>query len=101
VARQAGLATDFEQRPTSRLDFKPFLPTTIGLTSNKGARVDLPETSQIQHIDFDLLEAIAPIRLQTEHMSIDYGAVEFPKRKLQLWLPETVSFYIDVGGHDS
>jgi len=62
--------------------------------------VDSPETSQIQHIDFDLLEAIAPIRLQTEHMSIDYGAVEFPKRKLQLWLPETVSFYIDVEATD-
>jgi hypothetical protein len=32
-------------------------------------------------------------------MSIDYRAVAFPKRKLQLWLPESVSFYMDVGGH--
>jgi hypothetical protein len=32
-------------------------------------------------------------------MSIDYRAVQFPKRNLKLWLPEGVSFYIDVGGH--
>ncbi len=57
------------------------------------------KTSQIEHIDFDLLDAIAAIRLQTEHMSVDYNAVEFPKRKIQLWLPQSVSFYIDVDGH--
>ena len=57
------------------------------------------QTSQIEHIDFDLVDAISPIRLQTEHMSLDYNAVEFPKRKLQLWLPESASFYIDIGGH--
>jgi hypothetical protein len=32
-------------------------------------------------------------------MSVDYNAVEFPKRKLQLWLPQSVSFYIDIDGH--
>ena len=57
------------------------------------------QSSQIEHIDFDLLDTISPIRLQTEHMSLDYNAVDFPKRKLQLWLPQSVSFYIDVGGH--
>ena len=57
------------------------------------------ETSQIEHIDFDLLEAISQIRLQTEHMSLDYHAVDFPKRNLQLWLPQSVSFYIDINGH--
>jgi hypothetical protein len=57
------------------------------------------QTSQIVHIDFDLLDAISPIRLQTEHMSLDYNAVDFPKRNLQLWLPQSVSFYIDIGGH--
>jgi tetratricopeptide (TPR) repeat protein len=56
-------------------------------------------TSQIEHIDFDLLETISPIRLETEHMSLDYHAVDFPKRKLQLWLPQSVSFYIDIDGH--
>jgi tetratricopeptide (TPR) repeat protein len=64
----------------------------------KGRAWISPQSSQIEHIDFDLLEAIAPIRLQTEHMSLDYNAVDFPRRKMQLWLPQTVSFYIDIDG---
>jgi tetratricopeptide (TPR) repeat protein len=90
----------FEQRPDKPPRFQAVFANDHWFDVKLKGRVWIsPETSQIQHIDFDLLEAIAPIRLQTEHMSIDYGAVEFPKRKLQLWLPETVSFYIDVGGH--
>jgi tetratricopeptide (TPR) repeat protein len=57
------------------------------------------QSSQIEHIDFDLLDAISPIRLQTEHLSLDYSSVDFPKRKIQLWLPQSASFYIDVDGH--
>jgi tetratricopeptide (TPR) repeat protein len=90
----------FEQRPDKPARFQAVFANDHWFDVKLKGRVWIsPETSQIQHIDFDLLEAIAPIRLQTEHISIDYGAVEFPKRKLQLWLPETVSFYIDVGGH--
>jgi hypothetical protein len=65
----------------------------------KGRAWIAKETSQIEHIDFDLLETISRIRLETEHMSIDYRAVDFPKRNLQLWLPESASFYIDISGH--
>ena len=65
----------------------------------KGRAWISPESSQIEHVDFDLLEAIPQIRLQIEHLSLDYGAVDFPKRKIQLWLPQTVSFFIDIEGH--
>ena len=54
---------------------------------------------QIAHMDFDLLETIPKIHLATEHSDIDYGPVDFAKRKMQLWLPENVNFYIDIGGH--
>lgn len=54
---------------------------------------------QIAHMDFDLLETIPRIRLVTEHADIDYGPVDFAKRNMQLWLPESVDFYIDIGGH--
>ena len=54
---------------------------------------------QITHMDFDLLEAIPKIQLRTEHSEIDYGPVDFAKRNMQLWLPESVDFYIDIGGH--
>jgi tetratricopeptide (TPR) repeat protein len=65
----------------------------------KGRAWVAQQTSQIEHIDFDLLDIISPIRLQTEHLSLDYSAVDFPKRKIQLWLPQSASFYIDVDGH--
>jgi hypothetical protein len=42
---------------------------------------------------------LLPIRLLTEHMSDDYHAVDFAKRNTQLWLPESVNFYIDINGH--
>lgn len=54
---------------------------------------------QIAHMDFDLLETIPKIRLLTEHADIDYGPVDFAKRDMQLWLPESVDFYIDIEGH--
>jgi tetratricopeptide (TPR) repeat protein len=90
----------FEQRPDRPPRFQSIL------SDGKWYRVKLKgrawisaESSQIEHIDFDLLEAIPRIRLQIEHMSLDYGAVDFPKRKIQLWLPQRVSFYIDIDGH--
>jgi hypothetical protein len=65
----------------------------------KGRAWVSPETSQIEHIDLDLVDAISKARLQTEHMSIDYRAVDFPKGNLKLWLPQDVSLYLDIGGH--
>ncbi len=89
----------FEQRPDKAPRFQAvFSDGKWYDVKLKGRAWISPESSQIEHIDFDLLEAIAPIRLQTEHMSLDYNAVQFPGRKIQLWLPQTVNFYIDIDG---
>jgi tetratricopeptide (TPR) repeat protein len=90
----------FEQRPDKPPRFQAILDNGNWFDVKLKGRAWIgKETSQIEHIDFDLLETISRIRLQTEHMSIDYRAVEFPKRNLQLWLPESASFYIDISGH--
>jgi tetratricopeptide (TPR) repeat protein len=90
----------FEQRPDRQPRFQAVLSDGKWYDVKlKGRAWISPESSQIEHIDFDLLEAIPPIRLQTEHMSLDYSGVDFPNRKLQLWLPQSVNFYIDIGGH--
>jgi tetratricopeptide (TPR) repeat protein len=90
----------FEQRPDKQPRFQAvFADGNWFDVKLKGRAWISRDTMQIEHIDFDLLEPISPIRLETEHMSIDYRAVQFPKRNLKLWLPEGVSFYIDVGGH--
>ena len=90
----------FEQRPDKPPRFQALYANGHWFDVKlKGRAWISAETSQIEHIDFDLLETISRIRLQTEHMSIDYHAVDFPKRSLQLWLPQSVGFYIDIGGH--
>lgn len=90
----------FEQRPDKQPRFQAVFSDGHWYDVKlKGRAWISPESWQIEHIDFDLLETIPRIRLQTEHMSLDYRAVEFPKRKIQLWLPQTVSFYLDVDGH--
>jgi len=90
----------FEQRPDMPTRFQAVFADGhwFGVKLKGRAWVAF-ETSQIEHIDFDLLETISQIRLETEHMSLDYSAVDFPKRNLRLWLPQSVNFYIDIGGH--
>jgi tetratricopeptide (TPR) repeat protein len=92
----------FEQRPDREPRFQAVLSDGKWYDVKlKGRAWISPESSQIEHIDFDLLEAIPPIRLHIEHLSVDYSAVDFPKRRIQLWLPQSASFYIDINGHRS
>jgi hypothetical protein len=92
----------FEQRPDQQPRFQAVLSDGKWYDVKlKGRAWISPESSQIEHIDFDLLEAIPPIRLHIEHLSVDYSAVDFPKRRIQLWLPQSASFYIDINGHRS
>jgi hypothetical protein len=65
----------------------------------KGRAWIATESFQVEHMDFDSLEPIPRIRFVTERMGVDYCAVEFPKHNLKLWLPQSVDFYIDIGGH--
>lgn len=92
----------FEQRPDRQPRFQAVLSDGKWYDVKlKGRAWISPVSSQIEHIDFDLLEVIPPIRLRVEHLSVDYSAVEFPKRRIQLWLPQSASFYIDINGHRS
>ena len=50
-------------------------------------------------IETDLLAPIAQIDLQLEHQVISYVPVEFPKRQVRLWLPDSSSLYIAYRGH--
>jgi hypothetical protein len=57
------------------------------------------ESGQIEQMEFDLLRPIPRIKLVTEHMSVEYCAVDFVTRDEELWLPKSVELYIDIGGH--
>ena len=53
----------------------------------------------VLRIETDLVAPISNINLQREHQVINYSPVEFPKRHIRLWLPESTSLYIAYRGH--
>ncbi len=57
------------------------------------------ETFEVLHLETDLRDPIPEIPLLLEHISVDYGNVSFPKRELQLWLPQSAEIYMDYRGH--
>jgi hypothetical protein len=52
----------------------------------------------VLRIETDLVAPISSINLQREHQIINYAPVEFPKRHIRLWLPESTSLYIAYRG---
>lgn len=54
---------------------------------------------QILHIEAELSAPMPEIQLQSEHQIADYGPVDFPAKKLQLWLPQQTEIYLDLRGH--
>ncbi len=57
------------------------------------------ETYEVLRLETDLLKAIPEIPLLLDHIAIDYGTVKFPKRSLQLWLPQRAEIDMDYRGH--
>lgn len=39
------------------------------------------------------------IELQSENQIADYGPIDFPAKRLQLWLPKRTEIYLDLRGH--
>jgi len=54
---------------------------------------------EVLRIETDLVSPIPEINLQLEHIVIDYAPVEFQKRHVQLWLPQSTSLYLAYRGH--
>jgi hypothetical protein len=65
----------------------------------KGRAWITTDNYNVLQIETDLLAPIAEIDLQLEHQVISYAPVEFPKRQVRLWLPDSSSLYIAYRGH--
>jgi len=53
----------------------------------------------VLHVETDLRDAMKELELARDHISIDYGPVEFKKSKTELWLPWTAEIFLDLHGH--
>jgi hypothetical protein len=57
------------------------------------------DRGQVLHIETNLMEDIPPMNLRASAIAVDYAPVEIQSRKLQLWLPQKIQAYWDIGGH--
>ena len=50
----------------------------------------------VLHVETDLRDPMKELELARDHISIDYGPVEFKKSKTELWLPWTAEIFLDL-----
>jgi hypothetical protein len=56
-------------------------------------------TYQVVRLESELMKPLKGIDLTQEHLSIEYGPVQFHTRRQRLWLPQTVELYAERHGH--
>ncbi|HET9401354.1 MAG TPA: tetratricopeptide repeat protein [Candidatus Acidoferrales bacterium] len=64
----------------------------------KGRAWITADSYQLVHIETDLTQPIPAIKLEYQHMSIDYAPVNFPSNKNALWLPASAQIYCKYRG---
>jgi tetratricopeptide (TPR) repeat protein len=56
------------------------------------------DTFQIVRLETDLREAHPELRLNSEHLVMEYGPVKFKSRNQELWLPASAEYYAVLRG---
>jgi len=57
------------------------------------------DTSQILHIEADIINPAHEVQLLSEHQVVEYGPVPFARKNTVLWLPKNVEIYFDFRKH--
>ena len=52
----------------------------------------------VMHVETDLRDPMKELELIRDHISIDYGPVQFKKAQTELWLPGTAEICLDLHG---
>jgi len=61
----------------------------------KGRAWIAADSGQVIHLETNLVEAILPIDLQANSVSVDYAPVTFQSQNVEIWLPQFVVAYTD------
>ena len=64
----------------------------------KGRAWIAADTFQIVRLETDLVAPLPEIRLVADHTTIEYGAVHFRRRDVDMWLPRTAEVFYDLKG---
>jgi hypothetical protein len=90
----------FEQRAGPTHAFQSLrIGRSFYLPRMKGRAWIAADSHAVLRIETDLVSPIPLIDLQVEHQVIVYAPVEFQKRHVRVWLPESTSLYIAHRGH--
>jgi tetratricopeptide (TPR) repeat protein len=65
----------------------------------KGRAWITADTFQIVRIEADMVRPMPEIQLLSEHQTVEYGPVPFPRKNTILWLPKTAEIYFDLRKH--
>ncbi len=52
----------------------------------------------VLHVETDLRDPMKDLELMRDHISIDYGPVQFKKSQTELWLPWSAEIFLDLHG---
>lgn len=87
---------------------KPGAKSYLRLWQTKIRTVEVPlkgrvwiatNSFDILHVETDLREPMKELELARDHISIDYGLVQFNKTQMELWLPWSAEIFLDLHGH--
>jgi tetratricopeptide (TPR) repeat protein len=67
--------------------------------SMKGRAWISADTFQIVRLESELVTPMKEIELLSQHQTVDYAPVQFPKDKTELWLPKSAELYFDFRKH--
>lgn len=90
----------FRQRPDRPNRMQDY--TVAGQTYRidlKGRAWISSDTSQIVHIEADIVNPMHEIQMLSEHQVVEYGPVPFASKNAILWLPKNVEIYFDFRKH--
>lgn len=101
--RNGGLAWQihFRQRADKPSTVRQYRLEESGRTypvALKGRAWIAADTFQIVRLETDLVAPLPEIRLVTDHTAIEYSAVHFRKRNVDMWLPQTAEIFNDWKG---
>jgi tetratricopeptide (TPR) repeat protein len=91
----------FRQRPDKPIQLRGFRVGALGAVhpaALRGRAWIAADTNQIVRLETDLVAPIPEIRLNAEHIAVEYGAVNFRKENIDLWLPRSAEVHFDWRG---
>jgi len=90
----------FEQKPNVRPRIHQWRVNNFVYPAHLKGRAWLTAGSyQLLHVETDLAQPILAIRIEYQHISIDYAPVAYPSKQSALWLPKSAQINYKYKGH--